>query len=99
LRTIGLFYSISDIVQVLFTTVVAVPFITMAFLINDIVEKFKKVFRRQPKQKQMYRADSAGNSYSSELIVGDGELESKGISLRWKYIRARGRKSNGNLPV
>ena len=28
----------------------------------------------------------------SELLVGDGELETKRISLRWRYIRARGKK-------
>lgn len=71
----------------------------MAFLINNLVDAFHKMIHRKPKKKEVYRADARGDDEKnepSELVVGDGELETKRISLRWRYIRARGKKGGAD---
>jgi hypothetical protein len=70
----------------------------MAFLINNLVDAFHKMMGREP-EKEVYHTSkrgSEGKTESNELVMGDGELETKRITLRWRYIRARGKKGGGD---
>jgi len=86
--------STNNKLKVLFTTVVAVPFITMAFLINNLVDSLKRMLHRQPKQKEVLQRSGKQETDTRELVLGGGELATKRFNLRWRSLRTTQQKSH-----